>query len=101
MKLCPNGHENPDDADFCVECGQPLRSEPAVEDLPPAQVVGAAAAAQAGMQPTPQVAAAEPTPPPPPAPEPPPPAAPSRPLSELGGREQLAYVLARFRGEKR
>jgi hypothetical protein len=101
VRLCPNGHENPDDADFCVECGQPLRAEPAVEDLPPSQVAGAAAGAQAGVQPAPQVAAAEPAPPP--APAPPPVAAPSappgRPLSELSGREQLAHLLDRLRGD--
>ena len=27
MKLCPNGHENPDDADFCVECAEPLQRD--------------------------------------------------------------------------
>jgi hypothetical protein len=27
VKLCPNGHENPDDADFCVECAEPLQRE--------------------------------------------------------------------------
>jgi hypothetical protein len=59
VKLCPNGHENPDDADFCAECGQPLpRDESPVEELPGAQLAGQAAAAQSGMQPTPQVAAA-------------------------------------------
>jgi hypothetical protein len=96
VKLCPNGHENPDDADFCVECGQPLRSEPAVEDLPPTQVAGMAASAQAGAQPTPQVAASGAEPPPPPAPEQPPPAAPSRTL-----REQLGHLLGRLRGDKK
>ena len=27
MKLCPSGHENPDDADFCVECAEPLQRD--------------------------------------------------------------------------
>ena len=27
VKLCPNGHENPDDADFCVECAEPLQRD--------------------------------------------------------------------------
>jgi hypothetical protein len=34
MALCPNGHENPDGAKFCNECGAPMAPVAAV--MPPA-----------------------------------------------------------------
>jgi len=58
VKLCPNGHENPDDADFCVECGESLRwDETSIWRVPTQQSAGEAAGAQAGVPPTPPVAA--------------------------------------------
>ena len=87
MKLCPNGHENPDDADFCVECGESLRfDETSIWRVPTIQPSGETEGAAASA------------PPPPPAPAQPAPAAVRSddvPLSQLSGREQLARLFGR------